>query len=228
MATVATCGHENSMSNKCRLFVYDKHTNQRYLIDSGSDLSIIPKPKFNFNTKPSKLELFAANDSKIKTYGQQIMKLEFNLRRSFTWNFVVADVGQAIIGSDFLNHFGLIIDIKNQRLIDPITKLSTKGERFDCTHIEIKTVSSLNSNEFSDILKEFPELSRPRPFNESIKHNTVHYIETTGQPVYARARKLNPKQSEIAKQEFQYMLDQGIIAPSKSNWSSPLHMVPKK
>ncbi|GFV22440.1 hypothetical protein TNCV_891201, partial [Trichonephila clavipes] len=86
--------------------------------------------------------------------------------------------------------------------------------------------ASLDS-EYAAILRDFPDLTRPRPFNEKIKHNTFHYIETFGLPVRARAQKLNLQQSEAAKQEFQYMLDQGII-PSKSNWCSPLHMVTKK
>ena len=61
-----------------------------------------------------------------------------------------------------------------------------------------------------------------------MKHNVTHHINTTGPPVHARARRLPPDQLRIARQEFEHMLDQEIIQPSKSQWSSPLHMVPKK
>ncbi|GFV13734.1 hypothetical protein TNCV_2500681 [Trichonephila clavipes] len=138
------------------------------------------------------------------------------------------DVNTAIIGSDSLNKYGLIIDIKNKHLINPLTKLSTKGERFTDYTPQIKTLAASLVSEYAAILRDFPDLTRPRPFNENIKHNFFHYIETVGTPVHARARKLNPQQSAAAKQEFQYILDQGIIIPSKSNRCSPLHMVSKK
>ncbi|GFT13480.1 uncharacterized protein TNCV_2515271 [Trichonephila clavipes] len=164
MTTAASCSHVNALAKKCRLFVFDKHTNQRYLIDSGADVSIIPKP--NKNMQPNKFELFAANDSKIKTYGQKLLKLDLNLLRSFPWNFIIADVNIAIIGSDFLNKYGLIIDIKNKRLIDPLTKLSTKGERFTGYTPQIKTLAASLDSEYAAILRDFPDLTKPRPFNE--------------------------------------------------------------
>ena len=44
----------------------------------------------------------------------------------------------------------------------------------------------------------------------------------------ARTRRLAPERLKIARKEFEHMLDLGIIRPSSSDWSSPLHMVPKK
>ena len=56
----------------------------------------------------------------------------------------------------------------------------------------------------------------------------THHIVTTGPPVAARPRRLAPDRLKVAKDEFQHMLELGIIRSSDSNWSSPLHMVPKK
>ena len=36
-----------------------------------------------------------------------------------------------------------------------------------------------------------------------------------------------PDKLKVAKAEFDHMLQLGIIRPSNSSWSSPLHMVPK-
>ncbi len=67
----------------------------------------------------------------------------------------------------------------------------------------------------------------PHPSNLIPKHGTVHCIITNSQPVFARSRRLNPKQLAIEKSELKIMMEQGICRPSKSNWSNPVHMVPK-
>uniref|UniRef100_A0A1X7VWW4 Reverse transcriptase domain-containing protein n=1 Tax=Amphimedon queenslandica TaxID=400682 RepID=A0A1X7VWW4_AMPQE len=71
--------------------------------------------------------------------------------------------------------------------------------------------------------------ARSPPENGQIPaHDVTHRIITSGQPVHAKPRRLLPERLRIARQEFEQMMQLGIIHPSSSNWSSPLHMVPKK
>ncbi|GFT14683.1 hypothetical protein TNCV_632671 [Trichonephila clavipes] len=73
----------------------------------------------------------------------------------------------------------------------------------------------------------YPDLSNPSLISKSASHGTVHHIITNGPPVTARPRRLHPKLYDAVKVEFEFLLAQGIIRPSKSPWSSPLHVVPK-
>jgi hypothetical protein len=59
------------------------------------------------------------------TLGWLPLSLDLGLRRDFTWRFIIADVTQAIIGADFLSHYGLVVNLRKKRLLDETTSLST-------------------------------------------------------------------------------------------------------
>ncbi|GFU22777.1 retrovirus-related Pol polyprotein from transposon 17.6 [Trichonephila clavipes] len=189
-----------------RLFLLDRKSDQKFLIDSGSEICVIP-PSPTMNKSPqSNFSLFAANNTKIPAYGMVRKELNLGLRRPFIWTFIIADVSSPIIGADFLKHFNLLIDLKKKK----------------------PSILTVDANiSFKNILSEYPDLSNPSLISKSASHGTVHHIITTGPPVTARPRRLHPKLYDAVKVEFEFLLAQGIIRPSKSPWSSPLHVVPK-
>jgi len=63
----------------------------------------------------------------ITTYGTKLIQVDLGLRRKLDWTFVVADVKQAIIGADFLAHYGLIVDLQHRSLPYGTTNLKTNG-----------------------------------------------------------------------------------------------------
>ncbi|GFV97438.1 retrovirus-related Pol polyprotein from transposon 17.6 [Trichonephila clavipes] len=207
-----------------RLFLLDRKSGQKFLIDSGSEICVIP-PSPTMNKSPqSNFSLFAANNTKIPAYGMVRKELNLGLRRPFIWTFIIADVSSPIIGADFLKHFNLLIDLKKKRLVDVETSL------FTCVFSNIvqPSILTVDANiSFKNILSEYPDLSNPSLISKSASHGTVHHIITTGPPVTARPRRLHPKLYDAVKVEFEFLLAQGIIRPSKSPWSSPLHVVPK-
>lgn len=87
--------------------MYDKTSSRCYLIDTGADVSVLPKPLANI-PKPTGFKLAAANNSVIHTYGRKILTLDLGLRRNFEWKFFIADVRKPIIGADFLSHYGCL------------------------------------------------------------------------------------------------------------------------
>ncbi|GBN01125.1 Transposon Ty3-G Gag-Pol polyprotein, partial [Araneus ventricosus] len=197
-----------------------------FLVDTGSDVSLIPANVYQKRNSSQKT-LLATNSSNINVYGQKTLSLNFNLRRDFIWTFLIADVSTSILGADFLHYFGLVPDLRNKCLRDTKTKLQSVGH-LKYANLHSVQISISRDTVFHKLLKEFPSITKlPNP-NQPVKHNTVHHIVTKGPPVVAKPRRLAPDRLKIAKSEFQNMMHLGHLRPSKSNYTSPLHMVPKK
>ena len=212
--------------SRSRLFyIIDKTSHLKFLIDTGAKVSVIPSTKSDRHRRSLNLTLQAANGTQIHTYGQRSLTLNL---RPYCWVFTIADVKQPILGADFLQHHGLLVDIRRKTLIDSQTNIQTIMQ---CTHQNAYGLT-LNplffSNSFSSLLVGYPELTQPWKGSTPVKHSVVHHIQTSGPPVSARTRRLPPERLTIARSEFSHMMEVGIIRPSSSQWSSALHMVPKK
>ncbi|GFT53395.1 transposon Ty3-I Gag-Pol polyprotein [Nephila pilipes] len=104
-----------------------KTSRSKYLIDTGADVSVILLTTASKHLPPASLQLFAANGTIISTYG-----------------------------SDFLRHYGLLVDIRHSRLVDSLTKLQKKGTG---QQENISAIKAVNGNtKFHRLLAEFPSL----------------------------------------------------------------------
>lgn len=202
-----------------RLVIYDKGTNSKYLIDTGSDVSCIPLQKHGRKTTPEPFVLYAANNTQIKTFGTQLLSLDLGLRRNFRWKFIIAQVTTPIIGADFLRHYGLLVDLKGRKLVDSLTNLTAAGNAKLSDQVAIKVIN--DRSPFQALLKNFPDIITPTPNFKRVKHSTQHYIQTTGPPVFSKPRRISPKILGEVKKEFEFMIAQGICRPSMSCWASP-------
>ena len=81
-------------------------------------------------------------------------------------------------------------------------------------------------NEYTELLGQFPELTRPTTKGETVKHGITHKIVTKG--FCSPTKRLAPDKLVTAKRGFDEMIKLCIIKPSDSKSSSALHMVPKK
>lgn len=212
-------------STSHRLFITDRNSKLTFLVDTGANISVIPK-RTGTRPKPLPFTLYAANNSVIPTYGETTLDLDLRLRRPYRWKFIIADVSKPIIGADFLKHHRLIVDLKNRRLIDDVTNIAVNAP---VCHTNIPTVRSIDLQQsYHSILADFPGITRITSMKLNPKHNVEHFIETSGPPLYCRARPIPHNRYDRVKTEFQNMIDQGLCQPSKSPWASPLHIVPKK
>lgn len=207
-------------------FLTDRDSGLRFLVDTGAEVSVLPVGSTDCRV-PSGSPLQAVNNTTIATYGHRSLPLDLGLNRTFRWIFIVAAVKFAILGADFLRHFGLLVDVRNRRLHDPVSQATVQGNPSQHPPLSPTLLGPSGAERFTRILQEFPELTRQPPASAAAKHEVRHYIATSGPPVHARPRRLPPEKLKVARQEFEHMMELGIIRPSSSAWASPLHMVPK-
>ena len=178
--------------NSSRLFyVRDRH-NACFLVDTGSEVSIIPPTTADRTRTLDPRTLIAVNNSLICMCGQRSLTFNLGLRRSLPWIFIIADVQKPILGADFLAHYGLTVDMRHSKLIDQNTHLRIQGIVSFCTSPSPSLHFKDSSNPYSHLLSEFLQLSQITTPDTPVKHNVLHHIETTGAPVSARLWGLAP------------------------------------
>ena len=209
--------------------VVDMSSGLCFLVDTGAEVSVIPPSQTDRKCPQQNFTLQAVNNTSITTYGSRSLStLNLGLRRTFRWIFIIADVQHPILGADFLHNYSLLVDMSHNRLLDSLTQLKVQGIVTQESSPSPTLPTAQSTNEFAAIMSNFPDVTKPHYGNHPIKHDITHHIATTGPPVSAHPRHLPPEKLKIACQEFEHMLQEGIIQPSSSSWSSPLHVVPKK
>ena len=207
------------------LYARDNKSGRSFLVDTGARVSVFPPSSSDTRSGNSGPPLEAANGTAIRSYGTRTISLTLD-GRCFDWEFVIANVTQPLLGADFLCAFNLMVDIKGQRLVDTMTYSSfplnqTRGQALGVHHVS-------TDRTFADLLAQFPEIRTPTFSSPTTRHGVQHFIPTEGAPIHSRARRLPPDKLAIAKEEFRCMEAMGIVRRSSSQWSSPLHMVPKQ
>ncbi|KAG1936440.1 interleukin-1 receptor accessory protein-like 1-A [Pimephales promelas] len=207
------------------LFIRDSISGRRFLCDTGAQRSILPASRLDMVADRHGPPMEAANGSPIRTYGTRYVELCFE-GQQFGWDFVTAKVAIPLLGADFLCAHGLLVDVKNHRLIDAVTFCSYTCTLSEADSIRLSSMLSA-SDDFHRLLASFPALTQPTFSASAVKHGVEHHLATSGPPVYASARRLDPTKLAVAKAEFANMEHLGIVRQSDSPWASPLHIVPK-
>ena len=102
------------------------------------------------------------------------------------------DVKHAILGADFLHHYGLSVDIRKSHLLNTLTQLQVHG-------LSTQTASAYPSlpclgsqDQYSTVFAEFLGILCPRTKEQPCQHTVTRHIRTTGPCVSARPRHLPP------------------------------------
>ena len=86
---------------------------------------------------------------------------------------MIANVDLPIIGVDLLSHYGILVDWRNNHLLEGVTSLSTPGL---ITPLSIRSVKLIAGGTPPDgLLEEFPGLTKPTGSHREVQHNTTHH-----------------------------------------------------
>ncbi len=80
--------------------------------------------------------------------------------------------------------------------------------------------------ELHHLLDQYPSLFRQRPGRTNLVQHQIHLLDPT--PSRQRPYRVPERLVAPLKAEIETMLELGVIEPSKSEWSSPIVIVPKK
>jgi hypothetical protein len=208
------------------IFLQDDESQQQFMADTGDVCSVLPHRS---KTPPTGPQLSGADGNAIPCWGSGRRRLTFGLGTFFI-TYLLATVYRPILGLDFLSAHGLLVDPVSRQVLDskslkPLSKPKTAA---GTKHSKVAAALCSIEPSVRTLLASFPAIVGDGKGKPSPEHRIRYTIETTGRPVFAKARRLDPDKLRQAEAEFRELEATGIIRHSDSPWSSPLHMVRKK
>ena len=213
--------------NNFLLHVHDSKRKERWLVDGGAFVSLLPPTPQQRRAGPNGVQLKAANGTNIACYGTTSRTITIG-DTNFTYDFTIADVRQRILGSDFLANFYLAPNHRDASLIS-LHDFST----LPAEHATNYNYSPINFVDKADdpyykLLDQYPEIQTPQFTLKDPQHGVRHHIPTgDAPPCQSRARRLDPEKLAVAKAELEKLVDLGVAYRGKSEWSSPLLVTTK-
>ncbi|MCL4150325.1 UNVERIFIED_CONTAM: hypothetical protein GTU68_060446 [Idotea baltica] len=173
-------------------------TKLKFIVDSGTSVSIAPSHYLNVIVlDPTTVTLSSATRNSIPCLGQAKLQIQIpKFRRAFLWTFKVAETVHPLLGFDFINNFGLIIDCKNKQLRDTTTDLTVNVQfspsslNVVINKIEIPTI-------VEDVIKDYPSLTSPHVNHDA--HIMMFIIELKQAAIPQSIPRLNSCQKRNIK-----------------------------
>jgi hypothetical protein len=182
------------------IFLRDRIRGQSFLADTGATYSV---PPHRSNAPPSGPNLVAADGRPIKSWGVQPIKLQFG-DYFFAVKFLLADVAKPILGVDFFRENNLLVDPSSYRVLfaNSLEPVDVVQNHKPPTSPFVAVLTS-SPPWVRTLLASHPTVVAPAmSCHPHPLHGVEHVIETTGHPVFASARRLDPAKYAIAEKEF--------------------------
>lgn len=197
---------------------FDGH---EYLVDNGSQVSIIPSSLVDVNLikrNTSKSVIVGIGGEPVGVLGLIRHLVKFK-NKPYTFEFVVAEIDEPIIGIDFLRKHDLIIHPKLNSVIDVSSRLE-----FRCNTV---CAEQIDGSKLNELLEEFRVVFESKHRIDSdlpVQHeiNTVNDNIINSRPYYS-----SPELASLIKDHFLELLDRGIVERSQSRFCSPVTVAKK-
>lgn len=103
-----------------RFYLRDRLTGVSFLVDTGSARTIVIATENEEQEEVCDLglRLLDITGTSLPIHGKRLVKFDFGRGRQFRWHCIIGDKESMVpvIGADFLAFYGLVVDVKNQRL----------------------------------------------------------------------------------------------------------------
>lgn len=209
------------------------------LLDSGASHSVIGKKGF-WIIKKYKLALdkkcsefvSTADGTRQKIYGCVDIPVRIKETiRIIKFFFVPSLEQEVILGNNFCNQFGIIMDFKNQ--FWDIRASDMPVAVVNCVNVNRRALfknSNISDEELAQktrIIESFKDIAGT---DEKLgrTHKLAHYIETgDAKPFRQRQYLMSPYMLKHLNNELDKMLALNVVEPSHGSWNSPVLLVKK-
>ncbi|XP_072171900.1 uncharacterized protein [Diadema setosum] len=110
-------------------------------------------------------------------------------------------------------------------ITEPLTPKLSNSLVLENLQSKLGHLTEEQSREIGDLLREYPQICTDKPGRTTL---VTHHVNVEGaDPIKQHPYRLSPEKRHQVREEVKKMLDDDIIEPSNSAWSSPIVMVPK-
>jgi hypothetical protein len=180
------------------VYLQDTESKQKFLVDTGAAVSVLPH---NSRAPSSGTPLTGADGKSIPSWGTVKKTLTFGLR-TFLCSFILAAVSKPILGIDFLVVNRLLVDPSSRQVLDADSLCPLSEPASPPARSRLATALCHVAPAVRNLIASFPSIIGDGSGTPNPKHRVKHSIETTGCPVFSKARRLDPDKLRIAKAEF--------------------------
>lgn len=226
-----TLGHTPiKEAGRPRIYIPVNGVRARALIDSGSTYTLISSELYNKLPRLTPLSvaptMLSVTNHEVPTIGACLVRIASQIVQAVVCTNLDIDV---LIGADLLQY--CVIDFPNKvvNMGDQKFPMDLSTERFAAPSVSF-VVPKAPSDVVQQVLNSYSSVfsQKSQPVKVATSLPPVEIITTCDNPIRQQPYRIPLSKREIVEKCVQEMLDDDIIEPSDSPWSSPINLIPKR